>query len=88
MFKRRPPIHITVRLYSGLDREAKVEDYEFSQGIAVQLPEGSRVKTVARKLGLRNISRILFVVNGQKVGLDHPLAEGEELICLRPSAGG
>ncbi|MEW6440043.1 MAG: MoaD/ThiS family protein [bacterium] len=88
MFKRRAAIRVTVRLSGGLDREVKVEDYEFSRGIPLVLREGARVKAVVKKLGLRNVSRILVVVNGQKVGLDHRLAEADEVLCLRPSVGG
>lgn len=87
MFKKKE-IEVIVKLYSGLHKEAHIDNYSPDVGYIMKIPKGARVRYVAKKLGLPNMYSLAYFCNGQRIGVFKKLHEGDELSCFRPSGGG
>lgn len=88
MFRLRPRIRVRVKLFTGLHREVGLNDYDPEAGIAMDMRKGARIRTVAKRLGLPGGGRVVFFVEGERAGPWHKLRDGDEIACMKPSAGG
>lgn len=88
MLWSRTRIHVRVKLFTGLDKDVGLKDYDLQVGIQMQIPESARIRTVARRLGLPGGGRVAFFVQGKRAGPWHKLRDGDEVACMKPSAGG
>jgi molybdopterin converting factor small subunit len=81
-------IRVRVKLFTGLHREVGLEPYDPEAGIAMEIRNGARIRTLAKALGLPGGGKVAFFVAGQRVGPWHRLKDGDEVACMKPSAGG
>jgi hypothetical protein len=88
MFWNKKTITVTLKFFSGLDKDLKLKGYDPAKGIAVTVPDGTRLKKILKSMGLKNISSHSFFLNAERVSAWTKLQEGNEVSCLRPSAGG
>jgi hypothetical protein len=77
-----------VKLFTGLHREAGLDPYDPEAGIEMEMRKGSRVRSLAKRLGLPGGGLVAFFVGGERVGPWHRLKDGDEVACMKPSAGG
>ena len=88
MLGRRNTVTIKVKLLGGLDKEARLDSYDRFEGITLNVPEGTRLIKVVKSLGLPNPYTLVYLIDGERVGLREKLKDGCQIACLRPSAGG
>jgi molybdopterin converting factor small subunit len=88
MFWSRTRIRVHVKLFTGLHREVGLEGYDPEAGIEMEIRKGTRIQTLAKRLGLPTGGRVAFFVAGDRAGPRHKLKDGDELACMKPSAGG
>ncbi|MFH1351897.1 MAG: MoaD/ThiS family protein [Pseudomonadota bacterium] len=88
MAVRKGTIRIKVRLFAGLDTIAKIEAYNPSDGVTLDIPKGIRLRKVAKMLGLSRPSTLIYFMNGERIGPWHKLKDGDEIDFFRPVAGG
>jgi len=81
-------ISVTVKLYAGLEKDSGIEEYDPARGIRLAFPGGTRLKEVIRRLQLKDSRRLIYFINGKRVGMWRKLRSGDEISCLRPLAGG
>ena len=88
MFGPKENINVKIKLFSGLDRQAGVDDYDPDIGIDLDISRGTRLKKVIRLIGLNRYDATAFFVNGRKAGLRERLNDGDVVFCMRPIVGG
>ncbi len=81
-------VKVNVRLFGGLAEDAKLKDYDADKGLTINVPEGTRIKKLAKILGLPERHILAYFIDGKKVGLRDRVRHSCQVICLRPSAGG
>jgi len=77
MFISKATITIKVKLYSGLDRLIKMSAYDPETGYDLNISANSKLKQVAKKLGLKNRGPIVYFINGRKAKLKERLKNGD-----------
>lgn len=88
LFGTKDNIKVKVKLYGGLDRLADVSNYNPDSGIDLEIEKNTQLKKVLKLMGLkRNLSIICFI-NGEKVGLNKTLKQGDVIFFMRPASGG
>ncbi len=88
MFGAKENITVKVKLYSGLDRQVKINHYDPDSGIDLQIVKGARLKKVFKILGLSTYESTVGLINGQKAGLNEKLKHGDVVFFMRPVSGG
>lgn len=88
MFAARENITVKVKLYSGLDRQAKIHPYDPDSGIDLQIAKGARLKKVLKQLGLSTRESTVGFINGKKACLGDKLKDGDVVFLMRPVSGG
>jgi hypothetical protein len=88
VFWDRIRIRVCVKLFTGLHRELGLKDYDPEAGIEMDIRNGARVRTVARRLGLPVDGRVAFFIDGERAGPRYKLRDSDEIACMKPSAGG
>ncbi|MFZ5569028.1 MAG: MoaD/ThiS family protein [Thermodesulfobacteriota bacterium] len=81
-------MEVRIKLFAGLEVDAGMRGYDPLHGIVLDVPAGARLKVVTKRLGLPDGGRLMYFINGVRVGLWHRLKDGDEIACLRPLAGG
>lgn len=81
-------ISVTIKFFSGIDGDLKLDGYDPSRGISLKIPDGRRLRGVLRDLGLRRISSCVYFREGGRIGAWSRLRDGDEVSCLKPSGGG
>ncbi len=81
-------IRVTVKLFTGLDKDVRGVGQNPRDGMTLNLPEGTRLRKLTKTLDLPDRYSLAYFVNGKQVGLLRKLKDGDEVVCLRPSAGG
>ncbi|MBU0733241.1 MAG: hypothetical protein KKG10_03730 [Proteobacteria bacterium] len=81
-------IRVTVKLFTGLDKDVGEVGQNPRDGITLNLPKGTRLRKLTKTLDLPDRYSLAYFVNGKQVGLLRKLKDGDEIACLRPSAGG
>jgi len=88
MFGTKESITVKIKLFSGLDRQAKIKNYDPDSGIDLQIVKGARLKKIFKTIGLsRNESTACFI-NGKKVDVNEKLKNGDVLFFMKPVSGG
>lgn len=85
---RSKTIRVTVRLFTGLDRDSREVDQNPRDGITLNLPKGTRLRKLTKMLDLPDRYSLAYFINGKQAELLRKLKDGDEVACLRPSAGG
>jgi molybdopterin converting factor small subunit len=88
MFGARENITIHVKLYSGLDRQAKMNHYDPDAGLEIELAKGTRLKKVFKAMGLSPHDSTVGFINGKKAGLSNRLNDGDVVYFMKPVSGG
>ncbi len=81
-------ISITIKFFSGIDKDLKLEGYDPARGLSVPIKKGTRLRRVLGNMGVQKPSSIVYFRNGERIGLWTKLRDGDEVSCLRPSGGG
>jgi molybdopterin converting factor small subunit len=76
-------MRVKVKLLSMFATHAR----EDAEGLTA-VPEGATVRTLAESLGLPLDLVRIITVNGQQVGLEEPLSEGDSVYIFPPAFGG
>lgn len=88
LFGKRVKATVTIKLFSGINRDIGLTDYDPSRGIAIEVREGTRLKKALKRLGMRKLMHNAYFRNGERAGLWTRLRDGDEISCIKPSAGG
>ena len=81
-------INITIKLYSNLDKELKITDYNPDKGIILQAKKGSRLVTIIKKAGIPYNSKYAIFANGERFSKWKKLHQSCEISILKISGGG
>jgi hypothetical protein len=81
-------IFVTIKLYSGLDREIPLSDYNRAQGIALEIKRGTRLRKILKSIGMKNLSYNAYFLKGVRIGLCEKIFEDSEIACIKPAGGG
>jgi len=88
MFGTKERISVKIKLFSGLDRQAKINHYDPDSGLDLQLSQGARLKKVFKTLGLSKSKSTVCFINGEKAGLNANLKNGDVVFFMKPASGG
>ena len=88
MSDSKQTITIKIRLFAGLDQDADLNDYDRQEGLNLNAPQGTRLKKVVKMIGLRDWHLLAYFINGEQVKLGRKLEDGDDISCLKPTAGG
>lgn len=81
-------ILVTVKLFSGLDREIPLSDYNRAEGITMEIKRGTRLRKILKAIGMKNLSYNAYFLNGVRIGLWEKINEDSEVSCMKPAGGG
>jgi len=81
-------ITVTIKLFSGLAQEIPLKDFDPAKGLSLKIKKRTRLRKVLKNLGLKKLSSLVYFSKGEKISLWTKLNDGDEVSCLRPSAGG
>jgi hypothetical protein len=81
-------ILVTVKLFSGLDREIPLSDYNRTEGITMEIKRGTRLRKILKAIGMKNLSYNAYFLNGVRIGLWEKINEDSEVSCMKPAGGG
>ena len=88
MFRTKEGITIKIKLYGGLDRQARIDHYDPDSGLDLQITKGVRLKKVFKLMGLSPHESTVAFINGKKAGLSTKLKEGDVVFFMKPVSGG
>jgi len=88
MFGTKESISVKIKLYSGLDLQAKIDNYDPDSGIDLQMAKGARLKKTFAIMGLSKHQSMVCFINGKKAGLNEKLKHGDVVAFMRPVSGG
>ncbi len=88
LFRPKKTISVTLKLYSGIDKDAGIKGYDPYKGLILQVKDKTRLKKVLTSTGVRNLSSNAYFIDGRRVSLWTRLSDGNEIACMKPSAGG
>ena len=81
-------ITVIIKLYSGIEKELKISDYDVNNGISLTVRPGTTLRSVLRKLGLKKLSQYMYFSKGHHISLWKKIYETTEVSCLKISGGG
>jgi hypothetical protein len=81
-------ILITVKFYSGIEKELKIEGYDMGKGVIFPVKPGSRLRGILKGAGLKKLSRFCYFSEGERISVWKKFHEPAEVSCLRISGGG
>lgn len=84
----RDTILVRVKLFSGLDREIPLRNYNRAEGITVEIKRGTRLRKILRLIGMRNLSSNAYFLNGVRIGRWEKINQDSEVSCMKPAGGG
>lgn len=88
MFGSKEYITVKIKLFSGLDRQTSIENYDPESGIDLKISKGAKLKKVVRLLGLRRHGPVVYFVNGEKAGLNQKVGDNDTIFFMKPVSGG
>ena len=88
MADRKNTISIRIKLFTGLDHDAGLDDYDPSRGLTMRIPEGTKLAKIIINLGLPERGSLIFFCSGEKIDGRRKLKDGDEISCFRPTGGG
>ena len=81
-------ITITIKLFAGIDKDLDIDDYNRQEGITLKVPKGTRLKKAVKLIGLSDRYAVVYFIHGERIGFRRKLEDGDEIVCLKPAAGG
>ncbi len=81
-------ITVRIKLFSGIDKNLKLQNYDPAEGVTMKIDSGKRLKWALKTLGLSNLSSYAYFRSGERISSWAKLKNGDEITCLRPSGGG
>lgn len=81
-------INITLKLYSGIEKELKIHDYKQESGINVTIKQGTTLRKILRQAGFKKFSSYVFFSGGHHISTWKRFYETAEVSCLKISGGG
>jgi len=81
-------IFITIKFYSGIDKELKIEGYDMGKGVIYPVKPGIRLWKILKKAGMKKLSRFNYFSNGERISIWKKFYESSEVSCLKISGGG
>ena len=81
-------ITITIKLFAGLDKDLDIDDSNRHEGIVLKVSQGTGLKKAVKLIGLSDQYAVVYFINGERIGLRRKLEDGDEIVCLKPAAGG
>ena len=81
-------IVITLKLYSGLEKELKISGYDVNSGIIISTKKGLTLKRILKDSGLKALTPFAFFSGGERISISTKIKESAEVSCLRISGGG
>jgi hypothetical protein len=88
LFRKPATAKVTIKLFSGINRDIGLTEYDPSRGIEIDVRDGTRLKKALKRLGMRKLMHNAYFQNGERAGLWSRLRDGDEISCIKPSAGG
>ncbi|PKL39829.1 MAG: hypothetical protein CVV44_06300 [Spirochaetae bacterium HGW-Spirochaetae-1] len=80
-------ITINLKFYSGIHKALSLENYDPAKGVDITTTN-RRLRSVLKDLGLTGTSSFAYFRSGERIGLWSKLYDGDQISCLKPSAGG
>jgi len=81
-------IIITIKLYSGIEKELKIENYDSEKGILLNVKPGTTLRSILKQTGLHKYSQYIFFSHGHHISTWKKFYESAEISCLKVSGGG
>ena len=81
-------ISIRIKFFSGIDKELKLENYNPTFGVTMDVPSGKRLRWALKIVGMTAFSSYIYFRSGVRVSVWAKLKDGDEITCLRPAGGG
>ncbi|HOP29787.1 MAG TPA: hypothetical protein P5120_06920 [Spirochaetota bacterium] len=81
-------IIITLKLYSGLEKESGILNYNPDTGIIINVRKGTRLKKILSDAGMEKFFPFAFFSGGERITLRRKFNESSEVSCLKISGGG
>lgn len=81
-------IFITVKFYSGIEKELNIKEYDMGKGVIFAVKPGTRLGRVLKDAGLKKLSRFCYFSGGSRISSWKKFHESSEVSCLRISGGG
>jgi hypothetical protein len=81
-------VTVRIKLFSGIDRELDLKNYDPASGVSLTLPSGTRLRRALKNIGVADLSRNIYFRNGKRISVWAKLGDGDEVSCLRASGGG
>ena len=81
-------IAINLKLYSGIDKEINLKDYNPKEGLQLEVKQGVRLGRILKQLGLKNFSQFVMFCRGERVSRWYKINDGDSISCMRPAGGG
>jgi molybdopterin converting factor small subunit len=88
MFGTKESISVKVKLFSGLDGQVIIDNYDPDAGINLQIVKGARLKKIFKTIGLSRNESVVCFINGEKVDVNEKLKNGDVLFIMKPVSGG
>ena len=88
MFGNKESITVKVKLFSGLDSQVIIDNYDPDAGINLQIVKGVRLKKIFKTIGLSRNESVVCFINGKKVDVNEKLKNGDVLFIMKPVSGG
>ena len=81
-------IFITVKFYSGIEKELKFDGFDIGKGVVFPVRSGTRLSKILKSAGLKKLSRFCYFSDGSRISSWKKFYESSEVSCLRISGGG
>ena len=81
-------IVITIKYYSGIEKELEIEDYDLEKGVLINVRPGITLKSILKDQGLKKHSQYIFFSCGHHISTWKRFYESAEISCLKVSGGG
>jgi hypothetical protein len=88
MFGKKEEISVTVKLFSGIEKQVKLHEYGGKGVLCVRTKKGGRLKHLLKKIGLENRKELAFFRNNIRISSWTRLEDGDVISCLKISGGG
>ena len=79
---------IKIKLFMGLDTIAKIDNYNLANGITLEIKNGTRLRTLKKKLNLNGAGFVTAFKGGEKISSWTRLKEGDTISFFKPTGGG
>lgn len=81
-------ISVTIKFFSGIDKDLGLSNYDPGKGIILQIKQGAVVKKILKQMGLKKFSGLIIFCDGKRISTGTKIKTGCEISCLKLSGGG